>query len=58
MKKDSLVSILVVNWNGKEFIKKCLESLEGQSYKNFEIILVDNASTDILLILLRKIFLM
>ena len=43
MKKDSLVSILVVNWNGKEFIQKCLESLEGQSYKNFEIILVDNA---------------
>ena len=56
MKKDSLVSILVVNWNGKEFIQKCLESLEGQSYKNFEIILVDNASTDNSIDIIEKNF--
>lgn len=46
MTLNHLVSIIVVNWNGKDFIKDCLESLEGQSYRNFEIIVVDNASTD------------
>ena len=46
MNKDVLVSIIVVNWNGKEFIQQCLKSLVSLTYTNFEIILVDNASTD------------
>ena len=41
-----LVSISIVNWNGGEDIKKCLESLRRQSYKNIEVIVVDNHSTD------------
>jgi len=44
--RDPLVSFLVVNWNGEEFLEECLNSIAGQSYKNFEIIVVDNASTD------------
>jgi len=43
---DILVSIIVVNWNGMKYIKDCLESLLKQTYKNFEIVVVDNASTD------------
>lgn len=43
---NDLVSIIIVNWNGKKWLEKCLDSLCSQSYKNFEIIFVDNASTD------------
>lgn len=42
----NLVSIIIVNWNGKKWLKNCLESLLVQTYKEFEIILVDNLSTD------------
>ena len=41
-----LVSIIIVNWNGKEYLTDCLNSLQNISYPNYEIILVDNASTD------------
>lgn len=41
-----LISVIILNYNGKKWLKKCLDSLERQSYKNFEIILVDNASSD------------
>lgn len=44
--KNPLVSIIIVNWNGKHWLEKCLPSLYKQNYKNFEIVLVDNASTD------------
>lgn len=49
-----LVSIIVLNWNGKEVIFECLDSLLCQSYRPFEIILVDNASTDGSLDLIRE----
>jgi GT2 family glycosyltransferase len=40
------VSIIILNWNGKHFLKNCLDSALNQTYKNYEILLVDNASTD------------
>lgn len=40
------LSVIIVNWNGKKFLKECLEGLRGQSYRYFSIILVDNASDD------------
>lgn len=40
------ISIIIVNFNGKIFLEKCLESLFKVSYENFEVILVDNNSTD------------
>ena len=46
MKKNSLVSIIILNWNGKKMTEECLNSLIPQMNKNFEIILVDNGSTD------------
>lgn len=46
MKKDPLVSVLVHTRNSQRTIKKHLESIKGQLYKNIEIILVDNNSTD------------
>jgi len=44
MKK--LASIIIVNWNGKEYLKNCLTSLKDQDYENIEIIFVDNNSND------------
>jgi GT2 family glycosyltransferase len=41
-----LVSVIVVNWNGAEIIDRCLEALTRQTYSQFELIIVDNASTD------------
>ena len=40
------VSIIVVNWNGKEFLEDCFQSLRGQTYRSFSVTLVDNGSTD------------
>ncbi len=43
---EPLASIIILNWNGKRYLKECLISLKKQTYKNFEVILVDNGSTD------------
>ncbi len=43
---QELVSVIVVNRNHRELLKQCLESIHNQSYKNLEIIVVDNASSD------------
>ncbi len=40
------ISVIIPNWNGKKYLKTCLDSLKNQSFKNFEIILVDNGSED------------
>jgi glycosyltransferase involved in cell wall biosynthesis len=43
---NSLVSLGVPVYNGERFIRRVLDSLIGQTYKNLEIVLSDNASTD------------
>jgi len=40
------ISIVICNWNGRHFLEECLESLKKQSFRDFEVILVDNGSTD------------
>lgn len=47
MKKHTpLVSIIILNWNKPNDTVQCLRSVRNQSYKNVEIIVVDNGSTD------------
>ena len=41
-----LVSIIIVNFSGKILLENCLKSLKNITYKNYEIILVDNNSND------------
>ena len=41
-----LFSVLIAYYNNFEYFKQCYESLKNQTYKNFEIILVDDCSTD------------
>jgi len=40
------ISLIIVNYNGKKFLPRLIDSMQNQTVKPFEIILVDNASTD------------
>ncbi|VVB94965.1 Glycosyltransferase AglE [uncultured archaeon] len=40
------VVIIILNWNGREDTIECLDSLKHITYPNYEILLVDNGSTD------------
>lgn len=40
------VSIIIINWNGLEHLETCLESLKAQTFRDFEVVLVDNGSAD------------
>lgn len=44
--KSPYFSIIIPAYNVSEYIKECLESLETQTYKDFEVIIVDDGSTD------------
>jgi len=44
--KDPLVSVLITTYNRKNLLKNCLDSITLQTYKNLQIILIDDASTD------------
>lgn len=44
--EHALVSVIILNYNGAEFLEKCVESVLRTNYPCFEVILVDNASTD------------
>jgi GT2 family glycosyltransferase len=46
MTTQPLVSIVIVGWNSRADLAGCLPTLEAQTYAPFEIIVVDNASTD------------
>lgn len=54
--KCPLVSIIIVNFNGKEVLKRCLASVLDTDYPNFEVIVVDNASTDGSVELVERLF--
>lgn len=43
---DRKASIVIVNWNGKQYLGECLSALMAQTYSPIEIILVDNGSED------------
>ena len=46
MKKNKLVSIIIRTKNEENWISICLDKIFKQNYKNFEVIIVDNNSTD------------
>ncbi|MEM1953506.1 glycosyltransferase family 2 protein [Meiothermus cerbereus] len=45
-KNESTVFVLVLNWNGWQDTVKCIESLKSLTYPNYEIVVLDNASTN------------
>jgi len=40
------ISVIVVNYNGKNYLGACLDSVLASRYPNFEVVVVENASTD------------
>lgn len=49
-----LISIIVATHNSEKHLEQCLQSIFKQSYKNYEIIIIDNQSTDKTLKLVKK----
>lgn len=40
------VTVLIVNWNGAAVLSRCLAAVFAQTYRDFEVLVVDNGSTD------------
>ena len=49
------ISVILPVYNSESYILKCLESLKNQTNQNFELILVDDGSTDQTLTISKKI---
>ena len=43
---DPIAGVVVLNWNGRDFIRDCLRSVFAQTHGAHRVIVVDNASTD------------
>ena len=44
--KDSLISIVIPIYNAEKYLEECLNSIKNQTYKNFEVIMVNDGSKD------------
>ena len=44
--EEPLVSIIVPVYNGERSIERCLRSIQNQTYRNIEVIVVNDGSTD------------
>jgi hypothetical protein len=56
MCKCPLVSIIIPSYNDKDHLRECLKSLQNQEYQNFEVIVVDDMSTDGTIDMIKKEF--
>lgn len=54
MGEKPLISIIVPVYNTSEFLSRCLDSILNQTYKNIEIIIIDDGSTDNSLRIIKK----
>src|SRR5216683_1379534 len=46
MSRTPKVSIVILNWNGRKRLEKCLKSIEKVTFSSKEIVVVNNGSTD------------
>ena len=50
-----MISIIIPVYNREQYIEECIRSIQAQSYKNYEIILIDDGSTDDTLAICRSL---
>lgn len=50
------VAVVLVNYNGEKYCKKCIDSIMNQTYPDIDIIFVDNASGDGSVSMVKKEF--
>ena len=53
-KKNPLISIIIPVYNVEKYLDRCLESVINQTYRNLEVILIDDGSNDSSNILCQK----
>ena len=53
-KNNPLFSIILTTYNSQRFIQSALKNLSSQSFRNFEVILIDDGSSDNTLSIARK----
>ena len=46
MKKQPLVCVIIINWNGGKTTINCLKTLQMTKYNNYKVVVLDNGSTD------------
>ena len=46
MKKEPLITVYITNYNYGKYLKQAIESVLSQTYKNFELIIIDDGSKD------------
>lgn len=44
--RDGMISVVILNFNGKRYLEDCLNSVLSQTFRDFEVIVVDNGSSD------------
>ena len=49
-----MISIIIPVYNVEKFVRQCLDSILSQSYKNYEVILIDDKSKDSSLDIIRE----
>ena len=49
-----MISVILNVYNGEKYLKRCLDSIINQTYKDIEIVIVNDASTDNTLSIIKK----
>ena len=52
----SFFKVIIPNYNSEKYIEKCIDSILSQTFKDFEIVIVDDVSTDNSVEIIKKYY--